>query len=199
MNRSKISPYASLNEELWISKTEELIKQHPLSEKEIVQLCLDSWENIFSSRIGNLQIGKNFFPSPQIVGALLHALIPANIEARFENWQGEKNKYDKDIVYIKDDYYSIELKTSSDSKYIFGNRSYAQPQDGITGKSKNGYYLTINFEKFMPDLKLRPEIKIIRFGWLDHTDWIAQTAATGQQARLSPEAYRSKLKILYQK
>ncbi|HFC7940318.1 ScaI family restriction endonuclease [Neisseria meningitidis] len=51
----------------------------------------------------------------------------------------------------------------------------------------------------MPDLKLRPEIKIIRFGWLDHTDWIAQTAATGQQARLSPEAYRSKLKILYQK
>ncbi|HGG7675208.1 TPA: ScaI family restriction endonuclease, partial [Neisseria meningitidis] len=67
------------------------------------------------------------------------------------------------------------------------------------GKSKNGYYLTINFEKFMPDLKLRPEIKIIRFGWLDHTDWIAQTAATGQQARLSPEAYRSKLKILYQK
>ncbi|HFC7790789.1 TPA: hypothetical protein ACFOZF_000945 [Neisseria meningitidis] len=28
---------------------------------------------------------------------------------------------------------------------------------------------------------------------------MAQTAATGQQARLSPEAYRSKLKILYQK
>ena len=36
-----------------------------------------------------------------------------------------------------------------------------------------------------------------RFGWLDHDDWIAQTAATGQAARLRAEAYRFKLRTLY--
>jgi hypothetical protein len=38
---------------------------------------------------------------------------------------------------------------------------------------------------------------IIRFGWLDHSDWMGQKAATGQQARLDPFAEKSKLAILY--
>jgi hypothetical protein len=46
-------------------------------------------------------------------------------------------------------------------------------------------------------IRNQPKIKIIRFGWLDHSDWIAQRAATGQQARLRPEAYQYKLLELY--
>jgi len=42
-----------------------------------------------------------------------------------------------------------------------------------------------------------PAIRIIRLGWLDHSDWIAQTAATGQQARIRPEAYAGRLIELY--
>jgi len=40
---------------------------------------------------------------------------------------------------------------------------------------------------------------MIRFGWLDHTDWIGQKAATGQQSRLAPETYDLKFKTLYRK
>ena len=38
---------------------------------------------------------------------------------------------------------------------------------------------------------------MIRFGYLEHVDWIAQTASTGQQARLRKEAYDNKLITLY--
>ncbi|WP_180886422.1 ScaI family restriction endonuclease [Ruegeria sp. THAF57] len=54
---------------------------------------------------------------------------------------------------------------------------------------------TVNFEKF--GTNGLPKVKLIRFGWLDHTDWIGQKAATGQQARLRPESDRYKLKRLY--
>lgn len=101
---------------------------------------------------------------------------------------------DKDLVYIPDPSLSVELKTSSHASQIFGNRSYAQPQQGA-GKSKDGYYLTVNFEKFSKDGL--PKVKLIRFGWLDHTDWIGQAAATGQQARIRPESDRAKLVRLY--
>ena len=67
------------------------------------------------------------------------------------------------------------------------------------GKDKNGYYITINFEKFPKDRSRRPEILVIRFGYLEHTDWIAQKASTGQQARLGSDVYKYKLNALYEK
>ena len=66
----------------------------------------------------------------------------------------------------------------------------------IGRKGKSGYYLAINFEKFADDRK-EPALVQIRFGWLDHTDWLAQKAATGQQARVSPAADRFKLVRLF--
>ena len=49
----------------------------------------------------------------------------------------------------------------------------------------------MNFEKFMG--LSRPQITTARFGWLDHSDWIGQTPASGQQARLDPNADKYKL------
>ena len=101
----------------------------------------------------------------------------------------------KDVVYIKDDAFSFEIKASSSSTGIFGNKSYAQPSP-VAKKHKAGYYLAVNFEKFI-DGSIKPRILWIRFGWLDHTDWIAQKAATGQQARLSVNARNYKFLDLY--
>ena len=42
------SPYNGLNVEDWKSKTEELIKAHPLKEK-IVPIVLKAWDDIFNS------------------------------------------------------------------------------------------------------------------------------------------------------
>lgn len=82
------------------------------------------------------------------MGFFLHELMPLELAARYPDlWRNEKSAGDKDIFYIPDDVFSIELKTSSDPWHIYGNRSYAQ---GNTKgkKAKSGYYLDANFKKF---------------------------------------------------
>ncbi len=194
------SPYAGQDKKQWPKITQELLDKHPLEEKKLKELVLMAWDDIFESSIGrhSLKIGEHIFPKPQIIGALLHELIPAEIAAAYPGaWRAEKTADDKDIVCVQDDYYSIELKTSSNPRHIFGNRSYAQ-KPTEDKKGKDGYYLAVNFEKFSKKNN-RPNILMIRFGWLDHSDWIGQKSATGQQARLAPETYELKFKTLFSK
>jgi hypothetical protein len=193
-----IGPYANIDENEWQSKTIELINDHPLDSKEIVEVVLSCWETIFESRLGGkFRIGYEIQPKPQIMGFLLHELIPLELQSRYPSeWRPEKEKFDKDLVYIPNPSNSIELKTSSHPTQIFGNRSYAQEQIGNV-KSKNGYYLTVNFEKF--NSRGLPRVTQVRFGWLDHSDWIGQASSTGQQARIRPESDRAKLLKIYSK
>ena len=194
------SPYLNKDKSEWKAITDQVVKTHPLDENELVDMVLSAWGNIFETSIGrhNLKIGEHIFPKPQVIGALLHELIPAELAASSpKEWRGEIAADDKDIVYLPDDYYSIELKTSSNANRIFGNRSYAQkPTAGKKGK--DGFYIAVNFEKFSKT-NSSPEVVVIRFGWLDHSDWIGQKANTGQQARLAPETYDLKFKTLFLK
>jgi ScaI restriction endonuclease len=166
---------------------------------ELVDVVHTSWRSVFDSKVGTKQfrIGEHLFPKPQIVAFFLHELIPLELAARYPGvWRGEAGAGDKDIEYIPDRSLSIEIKTSSHASQIFGNRSYAQAGNKAK-KSKSGYYLAINFDKVLkggPPAQLRR----IRFGWLDHEDWQGQAAATGQQARLSPEVERGKLRLLFE-
>ncbi len=184
----------------WQKVTDSLVDYHPLNDKEIVDVVLQSWDDIFNSQIGSFYIGKEIFPTPQIMSFLLHELVAHYLSLKYKQlYKVGVNKNEKDIHHLKDDSLSVEIKASSHPNQIFGNRSYAQPSSGKGQKNKNGYYITINFEKFPKDRSRRPEILIIRFGYLEHSDWIAQTAATGQQARLAPNVYKYKLKTLYTK
>lgn len=192
------SPYEGVPISGWQMLTERIVQQHPLDTKEIVEVVLEAWDKIMLTKIGGeLQIGVHIFPSPQIMGNYLHELIPVLLSRRHpEYWRGEETKEDKDLEYIPNSYYSVEIKTSSQNK-IFGNRSYGQENsDNNSGKLKYGYYLAINFEKFTSTNR-KPKIKRIKFGWLDHTDWKAQAAATGQNSTLSNDAWNYKLKELY--
>ena len=193
-----VSPYAGLPPEKWLEVTRQLVNEHPLKTAEIVDVVLTAWNSIFASSMGTraFHIGKEIFPKPQIMGFFLHELIPLELAARYpKKWRGERSAGDKDIVYIPNDRLSIEVKTSSNPSHIFGNRSYAQ---GTTKnkKAKSGYYLAVNFQKFSTSLK-RPNILLVRFGWLDSTDWIGQKAATGQQSRLPTEVESFKLLEIY--
>jgi hypothetical protein len=192
------SPYIGLPPEKWLTVTQQLVKAHPLKTAEIVKVVLAAWDSIFASKMGTsaFHIGEDIFPKPQIMGFLLHELISLELATRHpKSWRGERTSGDKDIVYIPDDQYSIEVKTSSNPRHIFGNRSYAQ-EATENKKVKSGYYLTVNFEKFSGDAK-KPIIRLVRFGWLDATDWIGQKAATGQQSHLPPEVENYKLLELY--
>ena len=108
-------------------------------------------------------------------------------------------KKDKDLVCVTNSYYSVEIKTSSNANNIYGNASYGQEDSAnASSKTKDGYYLAINFEKFIPSEKnFIPRIKKIRFGWLDHSDWHSQNASSGQAATISPIVRDNKLLLLY--
>lgn len=132
------------------------------------------------------------------MGYFLHELIPLELARRYpEIWRREENATEKDLVCLLDDCFSIEIKTSSSNRNTYGNRSYTQlSTTGIEGKkNKSGYYLVVNFHKFNKNVQgsQKPQINLVRFGWLDREDWQGQAAATGQQAKLSPAVERYKL------
>ncbi len=197
-----IDPYSELPVAEWSTKTRALIALHPLKMDELRAVVLQVWDSIFKSGIGSkpFRIGVDLFPRPQVMAFFLHELIPLELAQRYPGaWRREENAGEKDAVYLPNSLYSFEIKTSSHPKQIFGNRSYAQPTQN-TKKSKSGYYLTINFEPFSSkttydalDVTPLPRISRLRFGWLDLSDRVGQTAASGQQARLQPEADRYKL------
>lgn len=57
----------------------------------------------------------------------------------------------------------------------------------------------MNFEKFIPgNSEFVPQIRKIRFGWLDHADWHSQAAASGQAATISPVVRDNKLLLIYE-
>lgn len=199
---SQRSPYDGLPEGQWLAKTEKLLADYPVQRSELVEVVLEEWESIFESRVGKLglRIGEHVFPKPQIMGDYLHELIPYDLQTRYPGqWRRDSTGADKDLVYVPDDYWSTEIKTSSHASQIFGNRSYGQPSPGEKKykKYKSGFYLTVNFEKWSNARGRLPRVRIIRLGWLDHTDWIPQKSPTGQSAKIGLEAYAGKLVVLF--
>jgi hypothetical protein len=190
-------PYAGLSPTDWPRRTDELLVAHPLDINELVEVSLSSWDGIFTSAIGpsSFRIGVDIFPAPQIMAFFLHELIPLELQQRYPDvWRRDASANEKDVVYLPDHSFSIEIKCSSHRSKIFGNRSYAQPAT-TTKKSKSGYYLAINFAKFTEGAN--PTLTLIRFGWLDHTDWRGQAAATGQQASVLPTSEQLKLRVIW--
>lgn len=190
------SPYKGSKVEKWETITRKILESHPIDTDEFVQIVLSSWKKIFKTKIGGeLQIGEDVFPTPQILGNYLHLLIAATLEKAHPTiWRRERDKNDKDVVCLTNNDYSFEIKTSSQNR-IFGNRSYGQAENA-SGKSKSGFYAAVLFEKCTPQHPT-PAIKRIKFGWIDHTDWKAQAAATGQNSTLDTNAWNLKLKDLY--
>jgi hypothetical protein len=199
MNRE--NPYDGLHEDKWEQRTRELVEAHPLSQDELVSVVLEAWDGVLKTEIaGKYKIGKDIFPKPQILGFFLHELIPLKLKERYPGkWRGDETASEKDVVYIPDNFYSFEVKTSSHKNKIFGNRSYAQEgaKESKEKKDKSGFYLAVNFEAVKLGVKKNPRIVLIRFGWLAKKDWLGQIAATGQQARLPPAADKGKLLKLY--
>ena len=191
------SPYDGLEVDQWQHVTKHLIEIHPLKTDFLVHIVLSSWDAILETKIADrISIAYDVKPKPQIMGFFLHEVVAHTIQNYLPSeWRKEVSASDKDLVCISNPQYSIEIKTSSNKNKIFGNRSYAQ-ETSSSKKSKSSYYLAINFEQFDETDEL-PKIRLIRFGWIDHEDWMGQTAASGQQARLSTDVETKKLLAIY--
>jgi len=115
------SPYDGKTVSQWSRVTRKLVNEHPLTTAELVEIVLAAWASIFGFKIGaKFEIGRDIFPKPQIMAFFLHELIPLEIAVLHpDEWRGEETAADKDIVYVPDDRFSIEVKTSSDRRHIW--------------------------------------------------------------------------------
>lgn len=188
------SPFDNLPKEDWVERRNELIEEHPLTLDEVKDLVLTSFQSLLKTRVGSKEESLKLFEdidiSAQVQGDFLEAIMSRELQNRDSDWF-HGSEAEKDFIYEPKTYYSTELKTSGQEGVtkVFGNRSYAQKvQEEDAKKSKTGYYITVNYFK---DL-----IYLIRFGWIDFTDWTGQSAESGQAATLSDETYKYKLKEL---
>jgi len=102
-------------------------------------------------------------------------------------WRGGIGS-EKDLHCLVDETKSVEMKASGQLGYkIYGNRSYGQVLENADAakKDKSGYYITVNF--------YGQTLTLLRFGWIDSSDWQAQKSPTGQMAGLGAEVYNHKL------
>ena len=182
----------------WADITRSLIASHPIDGPTLVTVVLNSWRSIFESRLGSgFHIGREIRPAPQIMGFLLHALIPLELSRDRIGWRADLISKEKDLVCEANDAMSIEIKTSSHRSQIFGNRSFGVENAAPGKKAKDGFYLAVNFESWSDAAGRLPEIRLVRFGWLDHSDWVAQRSQTGQQASLPAQIENLQLLTLY--
>jgi hypothetical protein len=147
------SPYKELPVEEWAAKTKELVERHPLNLKTIREVAIATWGTLWLTKIGD---GETAIPIAElnvpamVVGYFFEKLFAMELQLRFPDmWRGGQSKEEKDIVFLPDSFFSVEMKTSGQlGTKIYGNRSYGQkPQDEslVIKTEKSGYYLTVNF------------------------------------------------------
>lgn len=93
------SPYEGRPESQWSRITEQLVNDYPLELDDLVDAVLDAWDGILMSKIaGELQIGVDIFPGPQIMGNYLHELIPIMLERKFPGiWSRDRKRVIKTL------------------------------------------------------------------------------------------------------
>ena len=79
-----MSPYENLPDSQWKKVTKKLVNEHPLSSDILIDTVLEAWNGILKTKIADeLQIGRDIFPTPQILGNYLHELIPVFLEKKY--------------------------------------------------------------------------------------------------------------------
>lgn len=185
------SPYEGVPVEGWQAITHRLVEAHPLERSVILETALSSWNHLWSTTVGDGASGfklAELAPPATVIGYFFEKLFARELAFRLPGiWVGGVGSQ-KDLHCLTDASMSVEMKSSGQLGYkVYGNRSYGQVVENAEAakKDKSGYYITINF---YGDI-----LTLLRFGWIDSSDWQAQRSATGQMAGLGENVYRHKL------
>ncbi|PLP98738.1 ScaI family restriction endonuclease [Cupriavidus pauculus] len=185
------SPYQGAHVDQWAQITRNIVEQHPLTRDLILDAALLSWSRLWNTWVGDANIGfplADIDPPATVIGYMFEKLFAKELAVRLPGaWRGGVGS-EKDLHCLTDEMMSVEMKASGQLGYkIYGNRSYGQVLENADAakKDKSGFYITVNF--------YGRTLTLLRFGWIDSTDWQAQKSPTGQMAGLSPQVYQHKL------
>lgn len=185
------SPYLGSPVEQWEQITRNIVSKHPLTFELIHDAAMLSWGRLWNTWVGDRDVKfqiAEINPSATVIGYMFEKLFAKELALRCPGvWRGGEGS-EKDLHYIQNESLSVEMKTSGQLGYkIYGNRSYGQMLKNADAakKDKSGFYITVNF--------YGQTLTLLRFGWIDSTDWLPQNSPTGQMAGLLPEVYRYKL------
>lgn len=178
----------------WSAARDRLIEEHPLTLEDIREVVLKVCRNLDT----DVTHGVNIFDttmSSSVAGQIIEQAIAKSLKSQSDVWRPGEDP-EKDVIHTEKEAYSFEVKVSGQiGDQIYGNRSYAISDDGGR-KSKSGYYLTVNLHLSEKNLAPSHNPFLIRFGWVDHDDWQAQSSNTGQAAKLPDEVYKKKLRVV---
>lgn len=166
--------------------------RHILPHDVLLRVVNTSWTTLWTTKIGRQPL-YTFNIDAQVIGKffqeiMTHELYAYNPDIWIDPSRPRSVKL-PDFV-CADPEYSFELKMCSQrgSRHVYGNRCSSEGFVSPNGKSRDGWMMTINYTD--------TRINLIRFGYIHGSDWIGQTSASGNSARLHPEAYASKLEIV---
>lgn len=185
------SPYFNKPVDSWANITQQLVEQHPLTLRQIHDTALLSWDRLWSTWVGDRAVGfpiAEIAPPATVIGYMFEKLFAKELAAQLPGaWRGGVGS-EKDLHCLTNNSFSVEMKASGQLGYkIYGNRSYGQVLENVDAgkKDKSGYYIMVNF--------YGQTLTLLRFGWIDSSDWQAQKSPTGQMAGLPNEVYANKL------
>ena len=157
----------------------------------IRDVALATWNKVWETTVGSGKVAVRLADlrvPATVIGYFFEVLFARELGLRFPGeWRGNESGDEKDLVH-SDGRLSVEIKSSGQlGDRVYGNRSYGQEvqnQDQLK-KEKSGYYITVNFYE--------RTLTLVRFGWIDATDWKPQVSPTGQMAGLPDAVYVHKL------
>lgn len=159
-----------------------------------------SWDTLWTTRIGATPL-RVMHVDAQTVGKLFQEVLTAELHAAdpraWRDPRAPRSPKDKDCVCLTDPGRSFELKMCGQpgGRRVHGNRcsaaGYASQAPGA--KDRDTWLLTVNYS-FVDDDD--PRLNLVRFGWVRGADWVGQRAASGNAARLRPEAYATQLRVV---
>jgi hypothetical protein len=191
------SPYAWQDKERWPEITDRLLASYPMRMEDLVIRCRDAFNGVFATVVGPLrtplaEVNLSGGARGGIIGGLFEHLFTQEVILNETGWRvGTQNK-EPDLFYIADPVYSLELKTSSMNNTIWGASSKVHKTAGAVRKDGSGFYLVVNY-----DHTPKPLITLIRFGWLDDTDWQGSKSAASASSRVIQAHAKLKLRVLF--
>ena len=158
----------------------------------ILEIASTAWGKVWETTVGSGAVAvrlEDLRVPATVIGYFFEVLFARELSLHFPGeWRGNNTGDDKDLVNLKDVRLSVEIKSSGQLGFrIYGNRSHGQEAKNQqqVKKEKSGYYITVNFYGRI--------LTLIRFGWIDATDWKSQASPTGQMAGLPDAVYAHKL------